>query len=251
MAATKKPKSTKSMDMKNPKTTKPSHTARPVIVSNRPMIKDPMVHAADVPATDLDEPSTSPILPKVTAKIITPTESAAPSEPTNPSSDTAPELDAQQVPQLVKSAQKEKAAEIAKQVTEDAAVVPEKPADMAEKKDAKLSTEPTDQDDAKDTPEETQSPDENASEDAEDASDSTEPELDAPASPDQPDEMAKADAEEAKLTARAEHIQELMEDKTYFLPIKTSAKNSTKAGVLVLLIAAAAAAGYYYMFTQR
>lgn len=282
MAATKKSskepaktKTSKSMDVTNAQATNPGHTARPVIVSNRPMIKDPMVNVGDTPATDLDTPTTSPVLPARTAKTIAPKTDAIQAEDkpelnkkTGEPSDTAPELD-HQVPQLVKNIQREKAAESevpeehgAKSETspeEDEQANTEKTGDMPpddveaeatssesaeesapegsdEENDSHASAEDSSQGDTQDTTED-------SSEDSPaDGADKT---------TDQPDELSKADAEEAKATARAERIQELVDDKTYFLPIKSSTKNSTKAGVLLVLIVVAAAAAYYYMFTQR
>lgn len=291
MAATKKPKSAKSMDVTSASMASPSHTAKPVIVSNRPMIKDPMVNSGDTPATDLDNPTTSPVLPTRTAKTITPTgsdtEKAKPAPDPKAESDTAPELEPRQVPQLVKNMQREKAAEQAANKTEDKTEdkIEDKTKDTAEtsteaemeyKKPAPQNTEGKDVEKPpallepdSGTPvaenEESSLDDEHADtevERTESSAESTEmtpgavssvDELDASDedTPDQPDELAKADAAEAKETARVERIQELIDEKTYFLPIKTATKKSTKLGVLVLLIAAAAAAGYYYMFTQR
>ena len=269
MAATKKPKTTpkaKSIDVTSPEPAQPDHTSRPIIVSNRPMIKDPMMTAAKpAPAT----PSTSPVLPTRVAKTIVPQSEASPAEDDSksaekpeetPSSDTAPEVEDRQVPQLVKAIQREKAEAEAAQAQEpdatdtdvpaspDAPVVPpatpdapsEEPTDSADSETDETPPEATD------LPVESEGP----APDTEEATDVSTPDTaDATNQPTDKDgttldEAAKQVTDGQKETQAQEHIQQLIDQKTYYLPIKVAKKRHTFL-VLLLLIGIAAAAYFY------
>lgn len=215
--ATPKKNNRRPMDITPADKTTPDISSRPLIVGNRSAVADPMV----VPDHSSSEPTTSPVLGEHT-RVIQPASSVEPDEdnaaiatpkaPTEPSAEIT-DTDAARVkpavsPKPVKSA------------------VPHADEDVPAPDDATPSPRPTD-----------------------DKTPSLVSKLDdKPASADSATAQDEADAEKAAEAERAEHLEELVENKTYFLPIN---QNQTKTGwVLLLLLVLAVAGGIGYMTTM-
>ncbi len=300
MAATKKPKpSKKTMDVAHPDTTAPDASSRPIIVSNRSIIQDPMMTQGSADKTmdsDLREPTTSPEVPTKPEKVIEPSVTKSPVT-TKQSNETAPPLTSDSVSRQAKtikpisvtdgsaaagSGDQTDSAPVKKPQNKPAAIsppevsadLPTKLEDMPKPKPAadtappdqkpdqqpaKPSTkstggsEATDTEQTEDTPTEhdhASSKDEDKVEEIADTdtADHTKSPDDTETT-DEPDETSKDAAAEAKAAAEAEHLQELIDEKTYFVPTKHASRKG--GGVVVFLVVLiAAAAAVVYMMTQ-
>ena len=236
------------------------------------MIKDPMVTVSK-PDPAQATPGTSPVLPTRVAKTIVPqAEPVAPDEAekppeetpiTEPSIDTAPEVEDRQVPQLVKAIQREKAAEAEAeaQKSESTDTEVQTAPDEAEEPPAALETESDESTDTIDSPldeipeatepsGQPEAPGTNAEETSTDATtpentDTANQSMDSDQDPTTLDEAAKQVTDGQKETQAQEHIQQLIDQKTYYLPIKVAKKRHTF--VALLLLVGLAAAGYFYV----
>lgn len=200
-------------DVAHPGKTPPSDTSKPIIITNRPVLKDPMVvedNAADKVAVTVAKPHVS--------KVLTPDKPVA---TTQTDDSAAPEEAASG------SAEPENSKKPAKPVTPKA---PEAPAE--EEKSIAEAAPKTDDQPATDT--ETAAP-------AEETTEAT-PDDDTPKTP----QPAPADLQ-AETAKRAEHeaaIQKLVESKQFYLPINSVEKRRTKRvmllGVVLSIVLAAA-----------
>lgn len=196
-------KATPITDIKGPDQVKPSATARPIVVSGRPMIaNDPMmVNTADTPADEQpDEPKSAPIVSR-TAKTLLPAHDLAEpaTEDAVPAADEAEDSSAKQPDEPVPGFD-------AALPADDTAAEPDAPAEPA------TASEPA-------APQET-------------APAEASPELEAPAVAEpQPKSPAKSDAEAAKVEAEARQreaeMQSLIDSRQFFVPINTVEQRRT------------------------
>lgn len=233
------------MDIAKPGTLKTAAaaSARPVIVTNRVVIQDPMVKTDDKEVkpkpADSAEP-TSPIRSKIVIKPIS-DPSEATDQPATEKSDEKTEaakeglLDIPLDPSLTVDTDGEAADEpVAEQAPQPAENVPatEEPASEASSEAAEPD-EPAADDDGqkKDKTDSTET--------AESSSDESEAAADNPLNPDK-----KAAAAEAASAKEQEELNRLIDDKEYFLPINSVERRRTRVvavvGVLVIMVLAAA-----------
>jgi len=227
-------------DVSRPGKTAPASTSKPVIITNRPVIKDPMVveDQAEAPADEATpikvsrpaggivlKPLSAPELPvekKVAAKAETDEAPVAPAEPSTPE------------PALTETAAAP-SPETASSSVDEPSPASDKPAELTPAADTLAATEPpadetTDSKSATETPAATDS--------------LVEPEKgDDQTSPVDAKLKEEAAAAEAKAKRDAE-LEKLVEDKTYYLPVNAVEKRRTKrvviAGILLSLLLAAA-----------
>lgn len=237
MAATKKPKTaktSKTMDVSHPQETVPDASARPLIVGNRSIIQDPMVKGAEDNSDE--EPSTSPLLAAHPKKLEPQQSVPPPKKPLKASGDTAPLVDKVAIkkdknpaptdPEIVSESDAPEETEESKQTSPTESRAPKKPEQAA----------PTDED---------------SSQSSEEAVETSDSDQDEPANIDEVDQSDKKAAEaEAKAAEQAEHVAELIEQKTYFLPIKHQARQGSRIALVLLLVAAVTAAVITYMMQQ-
>lgn len=275
MAATKKPKSDKkTMDVAHPETTVPDETSRPIIVSNRTIIQDPMVAPDQTMNSDFREPTTSPVVPTRLQKTIKPSaikktedaDNAAPPPSENvarqgksvkPITIVGPaETEAQNMkaPDVSSSAKKDLDKDAPTEVTAPEEDTPPAPTEDSSKKPTpesemvdKSSTVAPKPTPAAEKKEESAETDSSAKSDDESDHESDD-EADDKAT-DEPDQASKDAAEEAKAAEQEEHLKELIDEKTYFVPIKHASGKGGSA-ILFLLVVIAAAATVAYMVTQ-
>ena len=245
MAAAKKPvkkdDNKKLADVAKPGTTAPDATARPIIVTNRPILQDPMVVEA-ASSADASEKSSVPATTsstKVTIKPITVTDNtasdetgaASSSDETVKSDDTEAETDTSVPVKIDSKTTKKTAKAAATEPVSDADTTQEEEAstdiDTATSADAQKPAEEASETTA-DT-EQAGSTNENTDSEAEtsdnESSDESSAEAPKPETPEAADAAAKKAAEdEAKHDAAVEQIAE---SKQYFLPIKTEEQRKT------------------------
>jgi len=223
------------MDVSSPGKAAPPATSRPVIVSHRPMMPDPMV------ATSSPQTPTAPTLAGK-GKTIQPLASAA-----KPAKDT--EADTATTPSSATEAPKEDAAPAKKNITvndtTDEPVKEEAPAPATEKpaeKTEKPTTDTPAEDDAaasaKQSPASPEKPAADDTHDTQKTDDKKSPEDDNLTGPPSKamEEKRRAEAE-AAAKAEREKYQKLIEEKTYFVPIDQSASSSgSKAATFLLFV---------------
>lgn len=222
MAAPKK-NNPKAMDVTSPENTPPNTSSRPLIVGNRSTIPDPMV----VPSSnDVPEPTTSPVLGEHVRRIepVTPVKSDQESESTT---DTLP------IPPGGISTSVYSHDDHDEDKGGDAAVASPEKAPAAHTTDTeapakKASLDP--ETEAKTPSLVSKLDDKKSPADAENAED-------------------EAEAKKAAEAEQAEHIEELIENKTYFLPIHQQQHRASWVLLLVLLVLAVAG-GIGYMMTM-
>lgn len=204
----------KVFDVAHPGKSKPSATSRPIIVSNRPILQDPMVSStipSDVASAE-DKPS--PATVKVTIKPLETAEEPK-AEKTDRSDKTIAEL----------------AAEAENGATKSTDTAPKKEDDKPAEADPKASetAESTPEADAKSS--EASKPDDEAST-TETKSDDTQPTEDS--------KDAKQTAELEAAAKKREEINGLVESRDYFLPINAVERHRSKVVAifgLVLILA--------------
>lgn len=249
MPSSKKPAAAanadKVMDVNSPGKAAPSASSRPVIVSHKPMVEDPMVSKKSS-----DAPSAPPLAGK--GKTIQPPSSGGVEKPAKKSpakkattkpvdlavaqevdqDDTAKvevSIDSSGVLSQVSAASDQEKPEQATDTSrpaEDAASVP------AENKEATQTTEtvePSESPTAAKEPEESPSPESKTKDDgvAEEVEDK----------PSDKQSEAKAAAEAKAAKEREEKYQKLIDEKTYFVPIDQSVSSSTGGKVFMILLA--------------
>lgn len=260
MVANKKT-NTKTMDVKSAGSTTPDSTARPIIVSNRSMIQDPMLQAEQ---SSQDLP-TSPLLtahPTDTGKaVVEPDVKPAekPEEPSHSEATTSAPLIKQDTKPDNKTALKQKTTDSSqgKNVVtplnptngQDEPKEPEEPeesdidADKKLAKPVKANEAPAAEPQA---PIPTSSDESKGEQSSEEKADDAEPAEDA--SEDE-DSEAKQKAEEEELEAaekeRIEHLKALIDNKTYF--VETGHQGGKGAGWLAVFVLLVAGAGIAYM----
>lgn len=249
-AAKKTPASPGVFDVSKPGTARPDASSKPIIVTNRPMLHDPMVAAA-ADATD-DKVALAP----KSAVTITPITVTSPDEADAAavtvdkkaeSATQAPPLTAESKPKKITKKSKPAPAELPTVKAEDAAT--SEPSVPAADKPAEESKgeAPTAEPDKAPAP--VEEPEKSAEKPAEAAPVA---DADKPAENEEkakkalsPEEQAAADKKAAE--AAAEHeaaIQKLVDDETYFLPINSVETRKTRRfmllGVVLILVLALA-----------
>ena len=254
MAAAKKPTSTstdkKIFDVAKPGKSAPTASSKPIIITNRPILKDPMVvdksgqDAGTAAALAPSKPSTkikiSPLDEALQAVLKTPThtdEDEAPAEKSE--ADTAPDTTPETAEILAEPEVAATPEVTPDQPTDDAA----EPVAEATAEPEKAITEPTTEqpaDEGTTTPSQTESTpatDEPAKPEAV-STDSSTP---ATTEGDAQKALSKADEEAARKEAeRQAELQKLIESKKFYLPIDRKGKRRTKwhviLGVILILI---------------
>lgn len=218
------------VDVAHPGATRPSTNSKSVIVSNRPVMQDPMVVADDAPSTEAGEASTKP----------SPTASKLSIKPL-----TAPTLSGTKAVKQATEVAVAQAAEAHDKRPGDPETKPEesakddanKPEDTSTKKSANPEPVAKNQD-STDQPSKTVDDSSKAAEPSKDDETKTDG-TDLPMNPD----AAIAEADAAKQKAD-EAVQKLVDSKEYFLPIKTQEQRRTTRNVIfgillsIILIAA-------------
>ena len=239
MAAAKKPAkkgdSKKLADVAKPGTTTPDATARPIIVTNRPILQDPMVveeasSADDTPATEAT-PAT-PSSAKVTIKPISVTDNTASEAPTDEAvktedTETEPEadtsipvkIDSKTTKKIIKPIETEPLNETSTSPEDTTSADTDDEAAGITDKSAELPNGAEQTDAPEESPEAETLADEN--EETDEASTDT-AKVD---TPEAADAAAKKAAEEE--TKHNEAIEKIAESKQYFLPIKTEEQRKT------------------------
>lgn len=235
----------KVFDVAKPGKLPPSATARPIIISNRPVLPDPMVAGSvkEESKETTSSDSKSPSLSKITIKPLTADEQAADTVTNVPAKDTAVTL---------KPAADEPAAKTGSKKTEaKAEITPEEPV-----ADAKAEEPPVEEVAAVEAPAEAEKPSETgggeaAAESAESTDDEAGNSTSAPAEETEESEQsgeetssdqaaeATADKETAELEAAAKHkeeIQQLVDGKEYVLPINAVERHRSRIAALLGLV---------------
>ncbi|HSX37106.1 MAG TPA: hypothetical protein VLG13_03270 [Patescibacteria group bacterium] len=217
----------KVFDVARPGKSTPDATARPIIVTNRPILQDPMMaNGATAATTANEEDELAPAKAKLTIKPITVTTDEAGSDEV-----------------VVKKKEKAKAPEPkepeTKEPPEEAS--PEKPEEPAEPTEAATPDNETAEPEATEEPETQQKPDEPTTAEEPDAATpepeekASEPETGGKSpiaqTPEQQDVAAKKAEEEA--AKHEAEVQKLVDDEKYFLPINTVESRKTKRFVVL------------------
>jgi hypothetical protein len=226
------------MDVSKPGKAKPSATSKPIIITNRPLLQDPMV--VDDEAKQDDSPL-SPAKSKVTIKPISVSdgedENAAPvTVTTKPVEPAVPTTDSKDEAEPAPKAEVETTEPVVEEPAEEAPpAVADKPPEKAETEEkpepAAADTEPPASESAKETAE---------SETADEAPDKTD--KTAPMSPEEQEAAAKKVEEEK--TEHTAAIQKLVDNEQYFLPINSVESRKVKrfialGAALIILLAVA------------
>jgi hypothetical protein len=215
MAETKKPVSKRISDVSKPNTSAPSATSKAVIVSNRPILQDPMV----VKETSADSDSGTKIKAKIQPLTAPVVEAAKPEPATEPAVSDMPST---KEPAKAEITVNDSIA--ATEASTEAAPTPEK----TETPTDEVATAEVD-------PAKSADPAEATSETTADGTANTDEAGSEPAKTETSPEAAVA-AAEAEATKHDEAIQQMVESKQYFLPINSLEKRRTKR-VVVLGIA--------------
>lgn len=242
------------MDVKSPETATPDATSRPIIVSSRSMMQDPMLQ------TEQAEPNlpTSPLLgikkkkPVDTQKVEIPKDELAKLEVQSDRKLIAPIKEESENSDNSGPALEDDPKLPVKSVISDSAERKQNPelAELTDKKSVSVDAgpEPGSGDVESEEPEEPEEPHESQTDDSED--NGAEPK------DEEQDSDAKHKAEEAEQETaeaeRLEHIKSLVDEKTYFVQTGHQAgKGGGWLVVFVLLMGAAASAGYVWMMSRK
>jgi hypothetical protein len=203
MAEAKKPASKKIVDVEQPNTTAPSSTSKPVLVTNRPIIQDPMVKESPDEGTTIKvttgstkiklQPLTEPVVKPVDDPSKTTEVSTAPESEKKPESPTPPPASKETTPPPPAPA--------------TAAAAPQEAEKPAQAEREAATENPTGEEDK--------------------------------SSGDQAAEVANQEAAaEAEQTKHDESLQKLIDGKQYFLPINSVEKRRTKRFVMLGVVLA-------------
>lgn len=228
----------KTMDVAKPGESTPSVTSRPVIVTHRPIVKDPMVKETDADKSESKLSSASPIgktMQPPTAIKILKDEKPKDDEATEDNHDTGTQPATTEKEAPVQDV-KPKVEEVPSISTDepDAKSETEKPAEEPVKSETvKSETEKTD-----DNPKPENGPDDSSG--------------DGEVAPTTEDEQTMVKKKQEDLESQAEKqrhelIDKLVAEKTYFLPIGkvTRQRGNKKALIILILVILAALAGFY------
>ena len=214
--AKKKDTSPGVFDVSRPGKSAPSSSSKPIIVTNRPLLQDPMMSKDEPKAEPADQPTKQNS--KITIQPITVTSSDEDSDtqlsvkttvPTAPPADEVKQAEPAEEPKPSETALEQDAAEAPKPEEKPADAVPPSPEQPTEPPFEKPSDVPAEQ------PTETEDDDQ----------------AKAPATPEEEDAAAKKAQEEA--AAHDAAIQKLVESEQYYLSINSVESRKTKRFILL------------------